>query len=259
MSKLGKLLAIAGGGALLASVPGISSAAAAGSDLVAVVIDFGSGGHAPIVECVHDAGQSDAQAITDALNAVGAQGPTFNASGLMCSVANFPSSGCGVKDAQGRYAYWAYFTGSSSGWTYANFGPVSHEASSRTSVGLRFQAQGTGYASDAAPRLSADPIAECPSIASAQSDPQAPQTLPVQRGNSVASVTTSTIGSSVGTSSKGKVASSASPSTTGHLVAAASTTRSASSSQGGLVGTGVLIGLLGAAAAVLVRRRKRAA
>jgi len=84
-------------------------------ELIAVVIDFGTGGgaHQPVVECVHEPqGATSGQALNDALAKANLPLPSYdaNGSGLLCSLGGYPTQGCGVQTPSG-YQYWAYFHG----------------------------------------------------------------------------------------------------------------------------------------------------
>ena len=145
------------------SLPGVRPAAAAASEVVAVVVDFagGAGSLHSFVACVHEpAGSSDAQALSDALAQRGLTSPTFASSGLLCSIGGVPLSGCGTQTPSG-YQYWAYFHGDST-WHYANDGPAERQAVGTLSEGWRFELRGQGNANDAPPPGSSDPAVLCP-------------------------------------------------------------------------------------------------
>ncbi len=177
MMRLSSLAVLAGVAGLTAALPGAAPAAAAGSDLVAVVIDFGTGGQAPIVQCVHDAGESDMQALADALAQAHAQAMRLD-NGLICAFDGYPTSGCGEPTSSGGYAYWAYFHGSASGWAFASQGPAYHPASSLSTVGFRFEPDGTGSASDPKPTPPSNPVTDCPGIAAVPAGVPTPTTPP---------------------------------------------------------------------------------
>jgi hypothetical protein len=146
-------LALAGPMALRPFVDAAGAAGAAGDVAVAFVIDFGPG-TTPVVGCV-DVPPSDNG--YDALAAFATQEgiyqPTYNSSGLLCSINSVPSSGCGQVVA-GGYIYWSYFTGGKGGWTYASSG-ASGTVTTNVVQGWRFQNPGKGNPNDPAPRRTA--------------------------------------------------------------------------------------------------------
>jgi len=148
---------------------------------VAVVVDFGDARGMSTV-CV-PAGSTDSGAAVLGARAqqLGTPAPRFDQStGLLCAIDGYPSSGCGEQNGS-RYAYWSYWHGTSSGWTYSNLGPASSRVKSTVTEGWRFQPQGAGNPSDPAPRGSADPTDTCtpapppttapPAVAPAQATP----------------------------------------------------------------------------------------
>ena len=151
--------------ALLGAVPGAAPAMAAGERTIAVVVDFGVGEGLPqsFTLCVKEpAGATDAQALADALATRKLQQSNYSSSGLLCSIAGYPSTGCGVPTSAG-YSYWAYFHGSAQGWSYASDGPAERTASPGTSEGWRFERDGRGNPSDQVPTGPSSPTALCPS------------------------------------------------------------------------------------------------
>ena len=116
-------LALAGPLALRPFVDAAGAAGAAGDVTVAFVIDFGPG-TTPVVGCV-DVPPTDNgyDALAAFASQEGIDQPTYNPSGLLCSINCIPSSGCGQVVA-GGYIYWSYFTGAKGGWTYAIVGCV---------------------------------------------------------------------------------------------------------------------------------------
>ena len=240
--------------ALVSVLPGARPAASAVNQLVAVVIDFGPGGPAPIVKCVEARGQSQYQAVVDAVGGLG--NTRFASSGLLCGVEGYPSTGCGVQTG-GGYAYWAVFNGSAAGWSYANDNPGVVVASPATAIGLRFEPAGAGGASDPAPAASSVPAIDCPVSPSAPSTTSTTTAPVLGAGGSSAPVTTTTPAAAVTTTTA--------PVTTtvsrGRAVAFAeklSAGRSTGSSPlPTLLGVGVF-GFLAIASGVLIRRRRRA-
>ena len=151
--------------ALLGAVPGAAPAMAAGERTIAVVVDFGVGEGLPhsFTLCVKEpAGATDAQALADALATRKLQQSNYSSSGLLCSIAGYPSTGCGVPTSAG-YSYWAYFHGGAAGWSYASDGPAERTASPGTAEGWRFERDGRGNPSDQVPTGPSSPTALCPS------------------------------------------------------------------------------------------------
>lgn len=150
--------------AILVAVPGALEAGAAAARAVAVVIDFGDS-QPPLVLCVNEAGASDAQVLADGLAQAGRGGLRFSPTGLLCGIDGYPATGCGAQNGA-RYSYWAYFHGTSLGWSYAQEGPASHVAALSTAIGFRFETEGTGTPADSAPRTTGDPAVSCPTLVS---------------------------------------------------------------------------------------------
>ncbi len=151
--------------ALLGAVPGAAPALAAGERTIAVVVDFGAGEGLPasFTLCVKEpSGATDAQALADALTTAKLRQSTYSSSGLLCSIAGYPSTGCGVPTSSG-YSYWAYFHGGAEGWSYASDGPAERTASPGTAEGWRFERDGRGNPSDQVPPGPSGPAALCPS------------------------------------------------------------------------------------------------
>ena len=137
-------------------------------ELIAVVIDFGTGGgaHQPVVECVHEPqGATSGQALNDALAKANLPLPSYdaNGSGLLCSLGGYPSQGCGVQTPSG-YQYWAYFHGDSSGWHYAQDGPNERTAASSLTEGWHFEDRGHGNPGDPPPAGPSSPTRLCASV-----------------------------------------------------------------------------------------------
>ena len=257
------LLGLLGATAVVAALPGAAPAAAAASQLVAVVIDFGPGGPAPIVRCVDISGQgqvSDIQVLAEAV-------PTFRlcSSGLLAGIDGYPSAGCGEPVPGSHYAYWAYFQGSPAGWSYASVGPASHAATPQSAIGFRFEPEGTGTSSDTVPSDSANPALDCP-----VSTPSSAPTTTAPTGTGAAGSQGSTAPDGTTTTTGASHAHGA-PTTTTQRVAAHSAAAKESSAlavapHGGSGSSATptavavaLFALLGGGAAVLVRRRRRAA
>ena len=144
-----------------AALPGAAPALAAGARGIAIVVQLGEGRSSIIDLCVTEpTGVTGAQALADGLRQAGLAAPSYASSGLLCSIAGQPSTGCGVRTSAG-YQYWAYFHGSPSGWTYAADGPGTHLASPDSVEGWRFEGAGSGHPNDPGPEVTADPTAVC--------------------------------------------------------------------------------------------------
>jgi hypothetical protein len=130
-----------------------------GKIVVPVVIDDSR--DAPAVACVPVArGSTGSQVLQVRARLLGVPPPTYNASGLLCSIDGYPSSGCGVHSGN-HYAYWAYFHGGAS-WTYANGGPAAWPVTPGDVEGWRFEPDGSGTPSDPPPRAPSSAPALCP-------------------------------------------------------------------------------------------------
>jgi len=165
-------LALAGPYALK---PFADAAGAATEVGVAFVLDFG-GDRGQVVGCVHVPASDNRY---DALAAFTQQehlaAPTYNDTGLLCSIGGVPVSECG-QQVGNRYIYWSYFTGPTTTdgpgpWTYSStgaFAPVGACAPGSGGAlvgcdveGWRFQDPGTGLPNDPPPRTPADYAAIC--------------------------------------------------------------------------------------------------
>jgi hypothetical protein len=123
-------------------------AVAADQVSVAFVVDFGGGD--VVSACVNvPAGASGYQALTDFTQQEVEAAPTFNSSGLLCSINGTPTSGCG-QVVDGGYEYWSYWHGTTGSWVYANAG-ASAAVGNGDIEGWRFQDPGRGNPSDPAP------------------------------------------------------------------------------------------------------------
>jgi MYXO-CTERM domain-containing protein len=244
------------GAALVAALPGARPAAAAAGQFVAVVIDFGPGGPPPIVKCVEARGQSEYQAVADALG--GPDALRFAPSGLLCGIEGIPATGCGVRTA-GTYAYWAVFNGGASGWTFANDNPGVQVASPSTPIGLRYEPTGSGSASDPAPSVSADPAVDCPVSSPTATPTTAAVPAPGGSGTAVPLAATPTTAAPAATTSTAPGSTTTrgahSVSISAHALAERST---GSSPVPTMLAIGAF-GLVGIAAGFAIRRRRRAA
>ncbi len=165
-------LALAGPYAL---EPFVDAAGAATEVGVAFVLDFG-GDRGQVVGCVHVPTSDNRY---DALAAFTEQehlaAPTYNDTGLLCSIGGIPVSGCG-QQVGNRYIYWSYFTGPTTTdgpgpWSYSSTGAFAQVGACTPGPGgalvgcdvegWRFQDPGTGLPNDPAPRTPADYAAIC--------------------------------------------------------------------------------------------------
>ena len=148
-------LAMLGAIVMMALAPGVPQAIAASTKVIAVVVDFGTGStKAVITHCIRvPQSATDADAVSALIKLDGGSGLRWASNGLLCGINGYPASGCGVTQATGGYAYWAYFHGSNKAWVYANNGPAEVVALSSQAVGLRFEDKGRGAGSDQRPRV----------------------------------------------------------------------------------------------------------
>lgn len=135
----------------LALRPFTDVAGAAGEVAVGFVVDLGLAG-GPVTGCVTVPASDNRY---DALAAFLAQhqlpAATFASSGLLCSIAGIPTTGCG-QTVPGGYVYWAYYTGNGRHWQYASsgaFDPVGQQ----DVEGWKFQDPGTGRPNDPPPAI----------------------------------------------------------------------------------------------------------
>lgn len=62
----------------------------------------------------------------------------FNSAGLICAIASYPASGCGIQDGT-HYLYWSYWAGTSTdGWQYQSVGPATLRVKPGVVEGWRF-------------------------------------------------------------------------------------------------------------------------
>lgn len=168
-------VALSGGGPD-ALVPFKQAAGAASEVSVAFVIDFA--GLAPTqVGCVTVPGTDNGyQALAAFTEQEHDAPPTYNGSGLLCSIDGIPNSGCGV-GVSGGYIYWSYWHGDSGGWAYASTGASQtvhscNEGGQDCDVeGWRFENPGKGNQTDPAPAALPDYSAICSGDSVTLTDP----------------------------------------------------------------------------------------
>lgn len=123
---------------------------------VAVVIDFGPGsGVSPrrVIKCpLVPAGTNGSEVLASVADSFHVPAPTYNNSGLLCSIDGYPSMGCGTL-TNGGYAYWSYWHGGGH-WSYADVGPAEWTVRNGDVEGWRFEDHGAAGPSDPAPAAS---------------------------------------------------------------------------------------------------------
>jgi hypothetical protein len=146
------------------AAPGVRQAGAvvacsrAAGTHVAFVIDLGPRVARVCVTMPSD--DTDAQALYTVSSALHWAAPRYASSGLLCAIDDQPTHGCGTLGSHG-YAYWSYWDGSASRWTYGSGDPSTTTVSSGTTVGWRWQPEGAGNPTDPAPRGPSDPADVC--------------------------------------------------------------------------------------------------
>ena len=156
LGAAGAALAPAGPDALM---PFRDAAAAAAEVSVGFVIDFGKPADV-VVGCVKvPEGQDGYQALADFLQQEHESAATYNSSGLLCSIDEVPSTGCG-QVVSGGYIYWSYWLGTSGTWSYATTG-ASGAVQNGDVEGWRFEDPGRANPSDPPPGASPDFDAIC--------------------------------------------------------------------------------------------------
>lgn len=124
----------------------------AGSIRVVVVVD--SGESSPVTTCmVVPDGITGSRLLAARAAELGAAGPSYAGSGLLCTIDGFPSSGC---SETGAGSYWANFSGTSGSWVYSSYNPFIRHLHDGDIEGWRYVVRGTGAAGDAAPRVAPD-------------------------------------------------------------------------------------------------------
>lgn len=142
-----------------------ADAAANGDVTVAFVIDFSGARGAPssgIVDaCVAvPSGDNDSEALAALATEKGFAAPRYNDAGLLCAIGGIPTHGCG-QPVKGGYAYWSYWQGSPSGWTYASTGPAENQVNSSVVQGWRWEDPGQANPTDPQPRGPTTPRPIC--------------------------------------------------------------------------------------------------
>jgi hypothetical protein len=86
------------------------------------VIDHGASIDARGIEI--DGNMNGAQFLALRAQILNVPQPTYNASGLLCSIDGYPRTGCGERPVA-PYAYWSYWDGRSGRWSVRQIGPAS--------------------------------------------------------------------------------------------------------------------------------------
>ncbi len=182
-------LSLAGPDALM---PFKDVAGAATEVSVAFVVDFG-GSTGPAVGCVtvpsSDNGYEALVAFTQQEHEAA---PTYNNSGLLCSINGDPGSGCGQTVPDG-YIYWSYWHGSTGRWSYATTGAFATVTIGDVE-GWRFEDPGKSNPNDPPPALAPDYNTICPPSPPPSTTTSLPGTVP-SPSSGRPSVTTTTAGS----------------------------------------------------------------
>ncbi len=151
-------LALAGPFAL---VPFKDAAGAATDVSVAFVVDFG-GANKVQATCVQvPSSDNEYQALALFTQQEQEESPSYNNSGLLCSIGGMPGSGCGQSDGKG-FIYWSYWHGDTGTWEYSNTGASATVHSCNTQgedcdvEGWRFEDPGSGNPNDPPPDAAAD-------------------------------------------------------------------------------------------------------
>ena len=167
-------LALAGPDAL---VPFRDVAGAAAEVSVAFVVDFGGSG-APVVACVNvPSGDNGYQALAALVQQENLAAPTYAVSGLLCSINEVPTSGCGQKNPDGSYAYWSYWRlGAGGSWSYGTGRPPNPVPQSGDVEGWRFEAHGSANPNDPSPGAAPEYAAICPDALTSTPTTAAPVT-----------------------------------------------------------------------------------
>ncbi len=156
------VLALGGPGALVL----FKTAAAAAADVsVAFVVDLG-GGNVKTACVKVPSTDNEYAALAAFTQQENETAPTYNDSGLLCSIAGVPATGCG-QAVDGRYIYWSYWHGDSGSWMYSNAGAsgLVHTCNTQGQdcdvEGWKFENPGAGNPTDPPPGTAPDYAAIC--------------------------------------------------------------------------------------------------
>ena len=146
---------IAAGALLSGSAPVAAMTCPAAGDgeiRVGVVVDHGTG--AVGVTCVVlPEGSTGLDALHARARELGRSIPRQDDSGLLCAIDDVPAPPACGSPSGGGYAYWSYWIGSGSGWTYSSRGPAFRRLRDGDVEGWRFLDTGTGAGSERSPRV----------------------------------------------------------------------------------------------------------
>ncbi len=119
---------------------------------VGVVVDQGAG--AVGVTCVVlPEGSDGLDALHARAEALGRPRPRLDGSGLLCAIDGTPAEPACGSPSGGGFAYWSYWVGTDSGWTYSNRGPAFRTLRDGAVEGWRYLDTGEGAGSERAPRV----------------------------------------------------------------------------------------------------------
>ncbi len=154
-----------------ALVPARDVAGAAVDVGVGFVVDLGSG-QAQVAGCVQvPPSDNGYYALAAFLAQEHLESPTYNSSGLLCSIDGVPAAPACGQAVPGGYQYWSYWTmtDGTGSWTYASRGAsvaVGDAAGGQDVEGWRFQNPGPDNPSAPPPRTAPDYAALCRSVTS---------------------------------------------------------------------------------------------
>jgi hypothetical protein len=129
---------------------GVSCVTVAGMLTVAIAVDGGQAGAE--WSCVVVPQRSTGADVLVARAAqLGRPAPTYDSSGLLCTIDGAPNDGTCGNPTAGGYAYWSYWLASKGTWNYATTGPAGRRVADRSIEGWHF-VRGGGTGADQAPR-----------------------------------------------------------------------------------------------------------
>lgn len=122
-----------------------TACAADSPDHVAIVVDFGTVAAVPGAPVgISSLCLAYSPGVTTGLDLLHAYSQQLGlplrlaGSGLICAIASYPASGCGIQDGN-HYLYWSYWSGTSAaGWQYQSVGPATLRVKPGVVEGWRF-------------------------------------------------------------------------------------------------------------------------